>query len=102
MPAALGSTLRGLGHDVISVVPATPDIENAQRAKREERILVTLDKDFTNTRMYPPKEFNIVRIQIHPPTKEALIESFKKLLAVFPNEMRGLIILRRDGHFRYT
>jgi hypothetical protein len=101
VPAKLLTVLKKLGHDCIRVASGTADPEIAKRAKKEEKILITLDKDFTNTSVYQPNEYNIIRIQIHPPYKDPIIEAFKKLLgSVSPKDIRGLIILQSKGHIR--
>ncbi len=51
--------------------------------------------------MYPPAQFNIVKLHIHPPYADALIESFQKLLEnLSPADFKGLIILQETGHIR--
>ena len=51
--------------------------------------------------MFPPAEFNIVKIHIHPPYADVLIQAFQKLLdALTPDELKGLIILHKSGHIR--
>ena len=100
VPVRLLRVLNSVGHDAIRVAPSSPDREIALRAKQEGRVLITLDRDFTNTRAYPPKEFNIVRIQIHPPTKDTVTQAFERLLRVYPEGISGLILLRRDDHFQ--
>src|SRR3990167_1107995 len=99
VPAKLLKTLQTLGHDCVRVRASSSDSEVSQRAKNEGRILITLDKDFTNIALYPPREFDIVRIQIHPPYANPMIEAFKKLIDTIPaNNLRGLIILESKGH----
>lgn len=101
VPLDLLKTLQKLGHDVSRVIPSTPDSEVARRAKSEKRILITLDKDFTSRAMYPPQEYDIVQIRIHPPYAERIIEAFKTLLQSLPfEEWRGLIILQEGGRIR--
>jgi len=101
VPFKLLKTLEMFGHDCVRTAPASSDSEVAGRAKKEGRILITLDKDFTNIARYPPAKYNIVRIQIHPPYADAIIEAFKKLLnSVKPDEFKGLIILQPKGHIR--
>ena len=103
VPVKLIEALSAMGHDCLRVKPSSSDREIANQSKKEERILVTLDKDFSNIATYPPSEFNIVRIQIHPPYVEALIEAFEKLLKSVPlDSFKGLIILEKSGHIRIT
>ncbi len=101
VPRQLLKTLRAAGHDVSEVERSTLDHVNAERAKAEGRVLITLDKDFTNTATYPPSQFSIVHIQIHPPYANDLINAFTRLLATLPEKkFRGLIILQKLGSIR--
>ena len=80
VPLKLLKVLLRSGHDAVRAEIGSSDLDNALRAKREDRILVTLDKDLANPLRFPPSEFNIVRIHIHPPYAEPVIEAFQKLL----------------------
>ena len=101
VPAGLVKSLISLGHDAVRVTPSSPDLEIAKRVKEESRVLVTLDKDFTNTALYSPHEMNIVHIHIHPPYSDTIINSFKKLLSsVPPVKIQGLTILEKEGHIK--
>ena len=63
--------LREEGHDVLAAIEEFRTISDNNLiniAKRERRILLTLDKDFANIITYPPKDYcGIIRIRIHPP-----------------------------------
>lgn len=103
IPIKLIKTLLTLGHDAIRVNPASTDMTNAQRAKEEKRIFITLDKDFTNSLLFPPSQFNIIHINIHPPYADVIIEAVNKLLATRPTEeITGLIIVTKEGNFRIS
>jgi predicted nuclease of predicted toxin-antitoxin system len=58
LPAELVDDLHGAGHDVDSVVSehlaGQPDTVVANAARTARRILITLDKGFGDTRMFPP------------------------------------------------
>lgn len=98
VPLKLLKVLNAAGHDARRVVPSTPDPVAAAQASEEGRILVTLDKDFTNKSLYPPSRFTIVHIRIHPPYAEEIIEAFLRVLATLPSEpFRGLLLLDRTG-----
>lgn len=101
IPLKLLKFLSKLGHDVTRVETSTKDSDVAKLSREEKRILITLDKDFKNTSLYPPEEFNIVHIQIHPPYADRLVEAFQKLLNQIPPEaFMGLIMLGEKGHLR--
>ncbi len=99
LPTKLLRTLQARGHDVVKAEPSTPDVRLAERAKREGRILITSDHDFTNRLQYPPSEFTILHIRIHPPEKDVVIDAVLKLLDSTP-ELRGWVILERSGPLR--
>ena len=101
VPVAVMGFLRSLGHEVTRVAPSTPDTEVARLAKSEGSIVVTLDKDFTNMALFPPKEFNIVHIQIHPPIVRVINEALRKLIETSDKSLSGLMVLRPDGHTQY-
>ena len=103
IPVKLLKELIAWGHDAQRVKPGSADPDIAQTSKRENRILITLDKDFANTVIFPPAEFNIVQIRIHPPFADILIEAFQKLLVSIPsNEFKNLIVLQAGGHVRIS
>ena len=94
--------LRELGFDAVRVSLGSPDSEIAERARSEDRILLTLDKDFTDKLTFPPSRFNIIHIRIHPPYKEVVFEALKNLFATIPeNGIKGLIILEKDFHLKF-
>ena len=101
VPAKLLRVLRAAGHDVTQAPRSTPDLSIARLAKTQERVLVSLDKDFTNTSLFPPSEFTIVHLQVRPPYADELIEAFRRLLDRLPaDSFRGLIILEKSGSIR--
>ena len=101
VPVVLLKELVRLGHDAVRVKPASSDAKVAKRATQEKRTLITLDKDFTNTLMYPPSQLNVIHIRIHPPLAERIVDSVKKLLGSLSREdWKGLIVLEEAGHIR--
>ena len=101
IPALLTRHLIRLGHDVIRVNSTVSDLLIAKQAVLENRILVTLDKDFANVDIFPPSKFNTVHIRIHPPEKTIVTKTFSNLLKKIPPEkFKGLILLHREGFSR--
>ena len=96
--------LRNKGFDVKAVHDAgksggTDDFV-MDLAQREERLLVTFDKHFANILLYPPNSHHgVIRIRIHPPLIEHIIQAFEQLLQKFDiATIKGtLIVLERDG-----
>lgn len=75
-------TLRGMGHDAVSVVEiglsGAGDHEVRAAAIAEQRVLLTLDADFANVLRYPPAETpGVVRLRLHPATEDAIDEMLK-------------------------
>ena len=58
LPSELASLFREFGHDAVTVLDqgmgGTDDSDLASVCAREQRVLVTLDKDFSDIRTYPP------------------------------------------------
>lgn len=103
VPTKLLKTLADLGHDVVRVPASSADRDIAGQALAENRVLVTLDKDFTNRFLYPPSTFTVIHIRIHPPFADDLITAVRQLLQEVPEtDLRGLIVLHKDGHVRIS
>ena len=101
VPVTLLKTLVKAGHDAVRVTPSSSDPTIAETARREGRILVTLDNDFTNKSLYPPERFTIVHIQLHPPYESDVVRAFMALLeARTPEWFTGLILLGPSGSLR--
>lgn len=103
VPVKLLRVLRAAGHDAIRVEPSSSDSSIARQAKNEGRVLITLDKDFTNTALYPPSQCSIVHVRIHPPHADAIVEAARRLLSTAsPEKLRGLIVLESGGSIRIS
>ena len=98
VPAKLIGTLRKKGFNVARAPLATDDWIIAQRARRENRVLVTMDKDFITRTMLSSAGINIIFIQIQPCTEELVMDAFDRLLKDLSQGFKGLVILRKDGH----
>ena len=73
--------LRSAGHDVEQVAARTPDEAVADLLKKEKRILLTNDRDFSVTLNFPPVEYpGILIFRIHPPNFEKLRKAIKDFL----------------------
>lgn len=102
VPLKLLRVLTDAGHDAIRVVPSSSDPTNAQRARNEGRVLVTLDNDFSNKALYPPALLTIVHIRLHPPYAEDVVAAFLGLLKERPPEaFKGLMVLGRRGAVQF-
>ncbi|MBI4970816.1 MAG: DUF5615 family PIN-like protein [Candidatus Omnitrophica bacterium] len=103
IPKKLLKALVSSDHDAVRVETSTRDAEIFERAKRENRILVTLDNDFIQLARFSSihENFSIILVHIHPPYAGPITEAFTKLLkSVSEEKLKGLIILERSGHIR--
>ena len=102
IPGLLINSLLDLGHDVVECPKSRPDIAVARLALSQRRILLTLDKDFTNTILFPPKRFNIIHVAVHPPEKNAVTQAVLRLIAnTKVSNLKGLMIVTKDDFIRY-
>lgn len=104
VPRAVARSLAELGHDVRTPDAGSSDAVVAERARKEKRVLVTLDKDFANILRYPPQEYcGIVCVRIGPPIADRVAAMLAQLLERFDGaSIRGtLIILTAAGYRAY-
>ena len=82
------------GHSILSVPKGFKNGEVYKFAKDNGRTLITQDKDFSDTKRYPPAGTEgILCVRIQPPTIENLIEGFKVFLAkTSPADIQGKLI----------
>ena len=103
IPGAIIASLKEWGFNVVSVVPGTSDPEIAAQAKREGRVIITLDSDFTNTIAYPPRELHgIIRIRIDPPFINIINPALKNVFTKFQTQesLEGELIIVGPAGFR--
>ena len=102
IPGLLVNRLGDLGHDIIRCPKSCSDMAIAKIALSQKRVILTLDKDFTNTILFSPKRFNIIHIAIHPPEKNAVTEVLLRLIAGAKiSSLKGLMIVTKDDFIRY-
>jgi len=81
--------------DVKLVAKSVPDYQHASISKKQSRILVTNDEDFTH---YTTDEiFSVVWLRIDQSDAHALITSFEKLLKQLKTFKGKLVILNEKG-----
>ncbi len=100
LPHKLVELLKTKEFDVERAPFGSDDAEVAELAKSENRVILTFDRHFGNTLLFPPEEYSgIVFIRIRPP----LIQSvFSSLLTLFKlvksSEFKGkLFTLSLEG-----
>ena len=95
LPGAVIAALGEWASDVVWVAPRTSDVEIAERAKREGRVLLTLDSDFANVLTFP-------RVKIDPPFVSVVIPALKRVFDAFPtaDHFRGKLVIAEASTFR--
>ncbi len=102
IPGLLIKTLIDLGHNVAVCPRSRPDMLLAKLASSQRRIILTLDKDFTNMILFPPSRFNIIHIAIHPPEKHAVTQAVLQLIEnTKSSNLKGLMLVTKEGFIRY-
>jgi len=100
VPHELDKIFRERGINVSRFPSGTPDDSAALAAKRERRIIISFDKDFSNPFLFPPDKFHgIIRLKIHPPIIEDVVDALDNLFKRYsPGDLnKKLVILERDG-----
>jgi predicted nuclease of predicted toxin-antitoxin system len=91
LPRDVEALFREAGHEVETVLGERlgggPDPKVFDTAKAEDRILVTLDLDFADIRLYPPSRHpGIWVLRAHSQSIENVLALLKGALAVFQTE----------------
>lgn len=96
--------LKKEGYDVKSPTKRVADTKIALTSKREKRILVTNDSDFTDPELYSQDEiFAVVWLQIPQSESSKLNVSFQRLLSEYKGNYKGkLFLLKEDSWEEYS
>ena len=91
MPTSAVLLLRQKNHDVHTVFDEelNGDIDErvAETCRKEQRILMTLDTDFSDIRAYPPKNYEgIILLRPYRQSEPQVIKLLKAVLPVFQIE----------------
>ena len=91
MPTSAVPLLQQNGHDVHTVfdegLNGKIDGKIAEVCRKEQRILITLDTDFSDIRSYPPKNYaGIVLLRPHRQSETQIIKLLASVLPVFQTE----------------
>ena len=102
--AELAVALRQSGHDVIymsEVAPRTTDVEVLSRAERENRLLLTEDKDFGDLVFRQAKPVRgIVLIRIDPSRRLRKVARLRGAIDRFGDSLFGRYTVIEDARFR--
>jgi len=91
IPSEAVDLLRAAGHDAVSVVDQSlgghPDPEIASVCEKENRVLITLDTDFSNIRTYRPADYpGLIVLRLGKQSAPEIIHVVNRLLEVFKTE----------------
>lgn len=106
LPVEAAELLRRHGHEAVTVreqgLAGKPDAELAWVCRAEGRALVTLDQDFADVRLYPPRDYAgmiVLRSRVQSiPAVLALMGQIIVLLAEEP--LAGRLWIAEEGHIR--
>ena len=91
LPIEVASLLRSSGHDAATVVEqrmgGKSDTQISQACRRETRVLVTLDLDFSDIRAHPPSDHpGIIVLRLGRQDKSLVLQVTKRLIPLLENE----------------
>ena len=91
MPTSAGPLLQQNGYDVHTVfdeaLNGEVDEQIAETCRREQRVLITLDTDFSDIRAYPPSEYaGIILLRPHRQSEPQILRLLASILPVFQTE----------------
>ena len=92
LPLSAAKIFNQAGHDAVSVndqeLSGATDETVAQICREEERILVTLDLDFADIRVYPPDKYSgLVVLRLQRQDAHAVMAVCQRLLPIFEQEL---------------
>ena len=92
LPIEVIEQIKASGHDALSVVDqglgGAPDPLIAQVCTAEDRVLVTLDTDFSDIRAYPPGSHpGIIVFRLARQDKQTVLDVTKRLLVALETEV---------------
>ena len=91
LPSDLGALLRADGHDAHSVLDqelrGAADPAIAKVCQDEQRILVTLDLDFSNIKAYPPQDYyGIIILRLARQDRDSVLAIMPRVLTLLETE----------------
>ena len=104
LPSEVASVLNIAGHDAMTIgdqrMSGEPDPRVAAVCRDEDRVILTLDLDFSDIRTYPPGDYPGI-VVLRPPTqaKSAVLDLVGQLIPLLDIEplVGNLWILQRSG-----
>ena len=106
LPIEVAELISSSGHDALTVedqgIGGLPDLEIAAVCDSENRILVTLDTDFSDIRLYPPGSHpGIIVFRISRQDKISILSVTRRLLqSLTDHDPRGALWIVDDRRIR--
>ena len=106
LPRDLAALFRDSGHDAVTVLDqglgGAGDSALAAICVSEQRTLVTLDKDFSDIRAYPPTQFaGLVVLRLHSHSRDHVLEIGRRFLsAVRGTDLHGQLWIVEEAGIR--
>lgn len=91
LPLEFVNLLREARHDAVSVLDqqlgGADDSAVAARCRQEQRVIITLDLDFSDIREYPPEDYyGLIVLRVHCQDKPTLIHVFSQAIGLLATE----------------
>jgi predicted nuclease of predicted toxin-antitoxin system len=91
LPVEVADLLRQAGYDAVTVLEqhlgGSPDPDIASVCQEEGRVLITLDTDFADIRVYPPAQFpGLIVLRLHRQDKPYVLEVVDHLIPTLSSE----------------
>ncbi|MDP3993381.1 MAG: DUF5615 family PIN-like protein [bacterium] len=102
LPNAVAETFSAKGFDCVKVSPGSSDAAIITLAKKEQRVLLTLDKDFADILAYPPqKYYGIICLRIKRPLIIDIMRMIDSVLSYYKTvPIKGKLIVVTEKGFR--
>ncbi|MEX1040685.1 MAG: DUF5615 family PIN-like protein [Pirellulaceae bacterium] len=104
LPVEVAESLRQVGHDALTIhdqqMVGQPDLQVAVVCHAEQRVLITLDLDFSDIRAYPPSDyFGIIVLRPRSQAKPAVLALIDQIIPLFDLEpiVGNLWIVQDNG-----
>ena len=106
LPIEVAELLRSAGHDALTVFDQSLIGAEDQRilevCQKEQRILITMDLDFSDVRSYPPREYNgIIVLRLHRQDKGHVLRVIQQTIQVIEQEqIKQRLWIVEEGRIR--
>ena len=94
VPLAVAEALGGFGIEWVGRdLPSQSDVKIYQRAVKKQQILITLDKDFANLRLFQKSRPTIILLKFKAQTPVVMARRVQELADSFKSEFTGRLLV---------